>query len=745
MPPDLAVDKIVLPTPITAPCPHEIEVVVRNIGSDPAPYPFEVCLSFDDGREQFTVRELSCAVKPAPEGGGALAVNDTVTCTYDVVFPCKPYNFVRAVADCRRVVPQNQRTNADVTLPVSVVPVPWLFADLRIGLQDSSGAISWDPGMLCANLSLLAQVTVSNRGCADASASTTGLTITGPSGQLASVKWPTTKLPAGKSASFLHAFNFPSPPPATVTIQACADAGGVVAGQCDTSGLCVSKALLVSPAAGSPALSLAVDGGAVKPGEVPFVTWQLTDDCSDLGGAVTAAVFFGSDQLYKTSAPIPVAPFGSVGEVHKQLSVPASAAAQLFVVGQHNLELRVTSSTTPAKTFTATAQLTVELESLGSTFSWTQPAVTMSSTAVFTGAATWHKVYDVAGALTNMSAFSSLTVAGITITEATTTPGISAAGAMPVGAPGPLAPGAATVLSVSSLFKAWTWINPTTFALSGPTSVPFTYLAASTLTDQFGNAYPPLTSPTLTVTVAVPAAKLALQALAAAELKAAAAALAAAVGVFSPAAIAAFALWGLAIWHKGQADDPPVPDFGYDERVQVVPPVHDLRREDAVPWTEPLAVMLNLLERARAAQEALGRIHAKLLGARIDGATEALRLQAADYRAALARLQAAAAEVDNVAALAGAQLASDERMSAEQLAADLEALRSGATLEAARQAWRGNGLPEEAFEDLHRRIAQLAEVAPLGPVLPVIARHTVELAQALTDESIEVLALADGT
>jgi len=275
--------------------------------------------------------------------------------------------------------------------------------------------------------------------------------------------------------------------------------------------------------------------------------------------------------------------------------------------------------------------------------------------------------------------------------------------------------------------------------------VPFTYLAASTLTDQFGNAYPPLTSPTLTVTVAVPAAKLALQALAAAELKAAAAALAAAVGVFSLAAIAAFALWGLAIWHKGQADDPPVPDFGYDERVQVVPPVHDLRREDAVPWAEPLAVMLNLLERARAAQEALGRIHAKLLGARIDGATEALRLQAADYRAALARLQAAAAEVDNVAALAGAQLASDERMSAEQLAADLEALRSGATLEAARQAWRGNGLPEEAFEDLHRRIAQLAEVAPLGPVLPVIARHTVELAQALTDESIEVLALADGT
>jgi hypothetical protein len=209
------------------------------------------------------------------------------------------------------------------------------------------------------------------------------------------------------------------------------------------------------------------------------------------------------------------------------------------------------------------------------------------------------------------------------------------------------------------------------------------------------------------------------------------------------AAVVGFALWGLAIWHKAQADDPPVPDFGYDERVQVVPAVHDLRRGDAPPWAEPMAVMLNLLERARAAQEALARIHAKILGARIDGATEALRVQAADYRAALARLRAVAAEVENVAALAAEQLAADERMSAEQLDADLEALRSGAMLEAARRAWRDNGLPEEAFEDLHRRIAQLEDVVPLGSMLPVTARHTVDLAQALTEESSEVLALAD--
>jgi hypothetical protein len=746
MPPDLVVDKTVLPSPVAAPCPQQVQVVVRNAGSADASYPFSVGLYWDTNGEPSHAPQRVCPVN-RPAEGAVFKPGDTVTCSFDVAFPCRPQNFVRAVADVFHQVTGNLRSNADVTQSVPVVLAPWLLTNLRVGFQDSSGAITWDPAMLCANLPLLAHVEVSNRGCADAPASTTGLTITGPSGQLTSVQWSTTKLTPGQAASFfLHPpFKFPSPPPASVTVQACADIWGVVAGQCDTSGLCASKALVVSPSAGSPALALTVDGGAVKPGEVPFVSWQLANDCSDLGGAVTAAVFFGSDQLYATSAPIPVGPLGSVGEVHKQLTVPASAAAKLFVVGQHTLELRVTSSTTPAKTFKATALLTVELESLGSTFLWTQPAVTMSSTGVFTGAATWHKVYDVAGVLTNMSAFSSLTVAGITITEATTTPGISAAGAMPVGAPGPLAPGAATTLAVSRLFKTWTWINPTTFALSGPTSVPFTYLAAATLTDEFGNVYPPLTSPTLTVTVAVSAAKLALQAQAAAELKAAAAALAAAAGSLNPlAAVVGFALWGLAIWHKGQADDPPVPDFGYDERVRVEPAVHELRREDAPPWAPPMAAVLNLLERARAAQEALARIHAKILGARVDGAAEALRLQADDYRAALARLQAAAAELGNAAALAAEQLATDERMAAERLAADLEALRSGATLDAARQAWRDNRLPEEAFEDLHRRIVQLADVAPLGSTLPVIVQHTIELAQALTDESTGVLALADG-
>ena len=174
------------------------------------------------------------------------------------------------------------------------------------------------------------------------------------------------------------------------------------------------------------------------------------------------------------------------------------------------------------------------------------------------------------------------------------------------------------------------------------------------------------------------------------------------------------------------------------------PALYELRREDAPPWATPMAAVLNLLERARAAQEALGRIHAKLLGARVDGAAEALRLQADDYRAALAMLQAAAAELGNAAALAAEQLATDERMAAERLAADLDALRSGATLDAARQAWRDNRLPEEAFDDLHRRIAQLEDVAPLGSTLPVIAQHATELARALTDESTRVLALADG-
>ena len=45
---------------------------------------------------------------------------------------------------------------------------------------------------------------------------------------------------------------------------------------------------------------------------------------------------------------------------------------------------------------------------------------------------------------------------------------------------------------------------------------------------------------------------------------------------------------GLAIREKAFADDPPVPDFRNDERVEVSPRIHEVRCDGAPAWAVPL-------------------------------------------------------------------------------------------------------------------------------------------------------------
>ncbi len=111
-----------------------------------------------------------------------------------------------------------------------------------------------------------------------------------------------------------------------------------------------------------------------------------------------------------------------------------------------------------------------------------------------------------------------------------------------------------------------------------------------------------------------------------------------------------------------------------------------------------------------------------------------------DFRAALARLQAAAAETPNAAAVAAEQMAADERFSPERVEAAAEEWRSGRSVDAARRAWRENDLPDDAFEDLLQRSARIETWMPLGEALMRIAGLTVAVAQAVTEESADVLA-----
>jgi hypothetical protein len=735
---DLVVDSIVVPPGIRAPCPTTVLVVVRNMGPDPAPLPFDVCLQIVAFAEEPFSPQYSRRIESGEEGGGSLGPNQTVTAQFDLQFPCRPQAWVAAEVDCNLLLPAFQsgpppsghkRTQPQLGIMVPVQLVPWLRTDLRLGQQSSSGAITWGVSPLCPNIAVVAEVSVTNVGCANAPLSTTELLITGPSGVIASVPWQT-GIAAGKTVTFPQHTVKP-PLPSVLNVQACADTGGVVVNQCDTSGLCRSLSVPVSAVgAGSPFPFL--DDSSVVPGEQPITSWSLTNDCSDLQ-AIASEVVVGSDTLYKTAATIGIAPLERVSEDNITLTVPPAAATTVWKVGQHSMEVHVTATGMPAKMWANTANLMVNFELSRSTFTWSGPT-----------AATWKKVYFVAGTLTNTSAFTTLIPSAITITEATTTPGVTAEGPISVSAPAaPILLGAAAALTIPTRLQSWNWINPVTFQLSGPTAATFTYTATMTLTDGLGNVYPTPSLPVRTVVVAVSAAKIALQGQAAGELKAALAAFAAAVGVASGAAVFAALLWGLAIWHKGQADDPPVPDFRYNERVAIEPRRHEFPTEGVPGWTTALVAVVELLERARAAHEAMTLIYAKILGARADRTIDAWRLQTDDYRAALTRLQASAAEVPNAAAVAAQELRSDHRWSADQMAADLEAWRSGQPVDTARRIWQESGLPDDVFRDLEHRLEAVEHLTPLPDALIEIGATIMTLSEAITNESADALAPPD--
>jgi hypothetical protein len=136
-------------------------------------------------------------------------------------------------------------------------------------------------------------------------------------------------------------------------------------------------------------------------------------------------------------------------------------------------------------------------------------------------------------------------------------------------------PTAPLIVSVSGLFKNWTWTAGPDWTISGSLSRTFVYTATFTLEDEFGNPYP-AQAPTaiLRMTVAVQASKTALarQANGFALLAIPLTFIGGGVAVLAgPAAgfilAVAEAFWGLSIWFGARALDPGVPDFRYTQEV----------------------------------------------------------------------------------------------------------------------------------------------------------------------------------
>ena len=95
---DLIVAAIHIPPTVVAGCPTSILVDIKNVGSDAAPLPFQVCLEISvwvEGRPNLhrvvVLRKIEGDLQP-----GAMIQ----ALFKNVRFPCAPKAFVTATADC---------------------------------------------------------------------------------------------------------------------------------------------------------------------------------------------------------------------------------------------------------------------------------------------------------------------------------------------------------------------------------------------------------------------------------------------------------------------------------------------------------------------------------------------------------------------------------------------------------------------------------------------------------------------
>jgi hypothetical protein len=176
----------------------------------------------------------------------------------------------------------------------------------------------------------------------------------------------------------------------------------------------------------------------------------------------------------------------------------------------------------------------------------------------------WKSRYSVSGTLTNLATAAMLPTA--------TDPGVL----LPVDSlsPTPLRSGTSMAFTRSGIVQRWRWTGGPHWFRTAPTDRVFVYTAEFDLVDEYGNAYPTAISTAESLLVSVSQKKKGFQSAANVQAALSASAFLAAAGLaFINPVAAAIALeaawlnWALSIWNGAQAEDPPVPDFRYDEHV----------------------------------------------------------------------------------------------------------------------------------------------------------------------------------
>ncbi len=320
-----------------------------------------------------------------------------------------------------------------------------------------------------------------------------------------------------------------------------------------------------------------MEGAGIRPGQAPFLSWQVVNECSDIGIA-DVKILFGTPptELYRTQLTIPL--HSTVGESPVPFIIPTTIASTFWTVGLKPLELEVNGNGSAGGPYRATATLNVIPEPIDDTWwTWARP-LTVGS---------WKSTYGVIGSFNNF-AVTRMTVSAVSAVEHPTdvtgtaqdTTVLPLAGILGT----TLMPGEPvnTAVAAWSRFQSWTWLARGTFVEVGPRSRTFSYVANFSVTDAFGNIYPMIRSSPTLVRVDVPTAKFRAFAVGTTLIASGITFLALAVvatvggGPYGWIGGVILAAIGMGLIIAGtlllyDADDPPVPDFRERETVLVDP------------------------------------------------------------------------------------------------------------------------------------------------------------------------------
>lgn len=181
-----------------------------------------------------------------------------------------------------------------------------------------------------------------------------------------------------------------------------------------------------------------------------------------------------------------------------------------------------------------------------------------------------------------------------------------------------------------------------------------------------------------------------------------------------------------------------MPDFDYREEVTVILPAPPSAAATTT-MPPPLLSALAIAQRYQAIQEALDRIGAKILGARIDGADDAVRVQLAAYRSTLTMLRWAARSVPAVVAEVLAAAAADPRFSPADADEAFDRVRRDGLPPALRELAASAGMPPDTVDRLQELVATQTAPVDLAATTRQLGSALTRLADVIQTDADEIL------